>query len=433
MHTKKHLGFTALRKQLSQRLFEMEDNRQEGKVKYCLHDCFISAFAMMFFQDPSLLEFQRQMEKRINLNNLKTMFHVSAIPKDTQLRDVLDEVPSDKLKDVFSDYFRQLQRGKHLEGYQFLPGKYLITLDGSEYFSSEKVCCPGCLRKNSKKGNVRYYHQILQAALVHPDYKQVIPLAPEQIQNTDGNDKQDCETNAGKRIVKKIRQAHPKLGIIIVADSLYSKQPFIKELKDERMSFILVAKPKDHKIMMEWIEEQKQMGEVCRLQYKDQKGRYHFYEWINAVPLNGNKNTYWVNYFEYQIIANGKTTYRNSWITDISIDRDNVKHLVRGGRCRWKIENETFNTLKNQGYHLEHNFGHGKKYLSMNFFILNLLAFFMHQIFELTDLLYQKCRAKFSARIEYWNQLRCTFRILLFKSWEALLRFVLSPPLAHSP
>jgi len=433
MHTKKHLGFTALRKQLSERLFEMEDNRQEGKVKYCLHDCFMSGFAMMFFQDPSLLEFQRQMEEAINLNNLKTMFHVSAIPNDTQLRDVLDETPSDKLEEVFSDHFGQLQRGKHLEIYQFLPGKYLITLDGSEYFSSEKICCPSCLVKTSKKGDVRYHHQILQAALVHPDCKQVIALAPEQIQNTDGNDKQDCETNAGKRIVKKIRQAHPKLGIIIVADSLYSKQPFIKELKNEKMSFILVAKPKDHKIMMEWVGEQKQMGEVSRLQYKDQKGRDHVYEWINAVPLNGNKHTYWVNYFEYQIIANGKTTYRNSWITDISIDKGNVKHLVRGGRSRWKIENETFNTLKNQGYHLEHNFGHGKKYLSMNFFLLNLLAFFMHQIFELTDLLYQKCRGKFSARIEYWNQLRCTFRILLFNSWETLLRFIISPPLARAP
>jgi len=433
MHTKKHLGFTALRTQLSGRLFEMEDNRQEGKVKYSLHDCFMSGFAMMFFQDPSLLEFQRQMEEAINLNNLKTMFHVRAIPKDTQLRDVLDETPSDKLEEVFSGYFGQLQRGKHLEGYQFLPGKYLITLDGSEYFSSEKICCAGCLVKTSKKGNVRYHHQILQAALVHPEYRQVIPLAPEQIQNTDGNDKQDCEINAGKRIVKKIRQAHPKLGIIIVADSLYSKQPFIKELKNEKMSFILVAKPKDHKIMMEWVGEQKQMGEVSRLKYKDQKGRDHVHEWINAVPLNGNKNTYWVNYFEYQIIANGKTTYRNSWITDIPIDRDNVKHLVRAGRSRWKIENETFNTLKNQGYHLEHNFGHGKKYLSMNFFLLNILAFFMHQIFELTDPLYQKCRSKFSARMEYWNQLRCTFRILLFNSWEALLRFIISPPLARAP
>ncbi len=180
--------------------------------------------------------------------------------------------------------------------------------------------------------------------------------------------------------------------------------------------------------MMEWVCEQVQLGEVSHWEYTDQKGRTHQYRWINKVPLNGNEKTCWVNYFEYSLIVDGKRTYHNSWVTDIEVDRNNVKQLVKGGRARWKIENEGFNTLKNQGYHLEHNFGHGKKNLSMNFFLLNLLAFFMHQIFELTDLLYQKCRAKFSSRLEYWNQLRCTFRILIFKSWEKMLGFIISPP-----
>lgn len=411
----------------------MPDNRQEGKVQYPLHDCFMSGFAMMFFQDPSLLAFQRRMQEVNNLNNLKTVFQIDAIPGDSQLRSVLDQNPGDKLEEVFVDYFRCLQRGKHLEGYQFLPGQYLITLDGSEYFSSEKISCHSCLRQTPKKGPIRYHHQILQAALVHPDCKQVIPLAPEQIKNTDGTDKQDCEINAGKRILSKIRNAHPQLGIVIVGDGLYSKQPFIKELKGLGMSFILVAKPDDHKIMMEWVQEQKQMGETLTLEHLDQKGRKHIYQWINAVPLNGNQDTCLVNYFEYQLVLNGKITYHNSWVTDMPVDKDNVSHFVRGGRARWKIENETFNTLKNQGYHLEHNFGHGQENLSMNFFLLNLIAFFMHQIFELTDLLYQTCRTKFSARLEYWNQLRCTFRILLFHSWEDLLRLIIAPPQALAP
>lgn len=388
----------------------------------------MSGFAMMYFQDPSLLQFQRRMEEANQQNNLRNMFDVDVIPGDTQLRDQLDNSPSDKLEEVFSDFFRQLQRAKQLENYQFMPGKYLITLDGSGYFSSHKINCPSCLVTTPKKGPPRYHHQILQAALVHPDCKQVIPLAPEPIRNTDGKDKQDCEINASKRILKKIRQTHPKLGIIIVGDGLYSKQPFIECLKEAGFSFILVAKPDDHKIMMEWVCEQEQLGEFSHWEYTDQKGRTHQYRWINKVPLNGNEKTCWVNYFEYSLIVKGKRTYHNSWITGIEVDRGNVKQLVKGGRARWKIENEGFNTLKNQGYHLEHNFGHGKKNLSMNFFLLNLLAFFMHQIFELTDLLYQKCRAKFSARIEYWNQLRCTFRILIFKSWEEMLGFIISPP-----
>ena len=179
---------------------------------------------------------------------------------------------------------------------------------------------------------------------------------------------------------------------------------------------------------MEWVSEQKRRGNVSRMEYKDKKGRKHVYEWINEVPLNGYDDTIWVNYIEYKIIGEEKINYHNSWITDIPLSRNNIEHLVRGGRSRWKIENETFNTLKNQGYHLEHNFGHGKKNLSINFFLLNLLAFFVHQILELTDLLYQKCRAKFSSRKEYWNHLRVTFRILLFESWEEYLNFFYSPP-----
>jgi hypothetical protein len=434
VHIKKDLGFTALRSTLSKRLRESKDNRQNGKVKHSLHDCFMSSFAMMYFQDSSLLSFQRRMQEVNQRNNLMTMFNVSNIPSETQLRDVLDETPSDRIEDVFSDYFFQLQRGKHLEGYQFMPGKYLATLDGSEYFSSGKIHCPGCLIKASKKsGDTRYAHQILQASIVHPGKKQIIPLAPEAIKNVDGTDKQDCEINAGKRLIRKIRETHPRLGLIIVGDGLYSKQPFIEDTAALGMSFILVAKPDDHKIMMEWISEQRQLKEVFRLEFKDQKGRQHVYEWINGVPLNGNQNSVGVNYFEYRLTVGEKTTYKNSWVTDIVINRDNVTILVSGGRARWKIENEGFNTLKNHGYHLDHNFGHGDKNLSMNFFLLNMLAFFMHQILELTDLLYQSCRARFSSRTEYWNQLRCTVRIILFESWEDLLRLVTSPSTARPP
>jgi len=86
-----------------------------------------------------------------------------------------------------------------------------------------------------------------------------------------------------------------------------------------------------------------------------------------------------VNYVEYRMENGGETTYRNSWVSDLPISENNVKEVVKIGRRRWKIENETFNTLKNQGYHVEHSFGHGQKQLSFKFFLLNLLAFFMHQ------------------------------------------------------
>lgn len=427
MHSKKHLGFAALRRTLSERFHQIEDKRQKGKVRHSMHDCLMSGFAMMYFQDPSLLQFQRRLEEEIHNNNLKTIFGVQSIPKDTQMRDVIDEIEGKELEPLFADYFRALQRGKHLEGYRVLGDYYLISMDGSGYFSSDKIHCPGCLRKESKSGKIIYAHQILQAALMRPGKREVIPLAPEAILNSDGNGKQDCEISAGKRLIKKIRSAHPKLKILIVADSLHSKQPFIEELGRQGMSYILVAKPDDHKILMEWVGEQRQLGEVSRIEVKDIKGRVHIYEWINDVPLNGNKNAPLVNYFEYWLMDNGKVGYHNSWVTDIRIGGQNVEELVRCGRCRWKIENEVFNTLKNHGYYIEHNYGHGEKHLSMNFFLLNLLAFFFHQIFQLTDTLYQQVRMKFSSRRSMWECFRGIICALVFPDWETLLKRILRP------
>ncbi len=427
MHIKKHLGFSALRGALSEQWHQIEDHRQKGKVQHSLHDCLMGGFAMMYFQDSSLLQFQRRLEEEIRNNNLKTMFSVESIPKDSQMRDVIDETESSEIEPLFGDYFRALQRGKHLEGYRVLGGYYLTAMDGSGYFSSDKIHCPGCLRKGSKSGEVRYEHQILQAALMRPGKREVIPLAPEAILNSDGNGKQDCEIEAGKRLIKKIRSAHPKLKILIVADSLHSKQPFIEELGRERMSYILVAKPEDHKILMEWVGEQRKLGEVSRTELRDRRGRQHIYEWINNVPLNGNKDAPLVNYFEYRLMDNGKVGYHNSWVTDIRISEQNVEELVRCGRCRWKIENEVFNTLKNHGYYIEHNYGHGEKHLSMNFFLLNLLAFLFHQIFQLTDTLYQQVRMKFSSRRSMWECFRGVICVLVFPDWETLLKRILRP------
>lgn len=209
MHSKKHLGFAALRRTLSERFHQIEDKRQKGKVRHSMHDCLMSGFAMMYFQDPSLLQFQRRLEEEIHNNNLKTIFGVQSIPKDTQMRDVIDEIEGKELEPLFADYFRALQRGKHLEGYRVLGDYYLISMDGSGYFSSDKIHCPGCLRKESKSGKIIYAHQILQAALMRPGKREVIPLAPEAILNSDGNGKQDCEISAGKRLIKKIRSAPP--------------------------------------------------------------------------------------------------------------------------------------------------------------------------------------------------------------------------------
>jgi hypothetical protein len=427
----KHLSFQSLRHCLTLLFRDIPDRRQKKKVQHTIHDVVMSGFAMMYFQDPSLLQFQRRLREE-GSDNLSTIFKVESIPEDTQMRKVLDEVDPEQFRPGFKHYLHRLQRGKHLEQYRLFDGSYLCVTDGSGYFSSTELSCPGCLTKEHRNGTKSYQHQILMSAIAHPDLRQVLPLMPEEICNSDGSDKQDCEINAGKRFIRKLRQDHPNLKITLGWDGISSKQPLIEMAREERMNFIFVAKPTDHTILMEWVREQKALGEVKTKTVTDEKGRTHRYEWINQVPLNGNKDTVMVNFFLYQMVDTNKkgereVVYRNSWVTDFVIDSGNIVDLVKAGRCRWKIENECFNTLKNQGYYLEHNYGHGKKHLSFNFLLLTLFAFYCHQVGELTDSLYQAVRKKCGSKRELWETVRAYIKIIVFDSMQMLFEFVLKP------
>lgn len=432
MHPKKHLSFGSLIHGFQRRVEGINDQRQAAKISYRLWDLVGSGLACMFFQDRSLLQFQKRLAEDEQRSNLQTLFGVKEIPEETQLRDGVDGLPSEEFAAVFKEFFQRLQRGKQLERYQFLDGKYLISMDGTQYFTSKNISCAHCLTA-THGAEVTYSHKVLQGALMHPDSRQVIPLMAEDIRNEDGQTKQDCEINAGKRFLERSRTDHPQLGIIVVGDGLFSKQPMIEEVLRQRMSFIFVAKAADHKPMMEYLEEVPALNE---LRIQGEQGTTLVYRWLNDVPLNAREDALTVNYFEFQILAPGKdgqlkVTYKNSWVTDIALSRDNIEHMVRGGRCRWKLENECFNNLKNQGYHLEHNYGHGTHYLAFNFYLLTLLAFFMHQVAELTDHLFQACREKFGSKLHLWETLRSYIKILLFQSWEHLLDFALRPKHYH--
>jgi hypothetical protein len=421
---------------LAEQIVRIADGRQQAKVDYSLRDCYLGAFAMFYLQDPSLLEFQRRFQQTVSSNNLKTVFGVAQIPGDTQLRDLIDRHAHHPISDVYSIFLQRLRDKGILGRFEFLPQQYLLTLDGSQYFGSDRLQCPRCLVKEHKDGRREYSHQILQATIVHPDLRQVIPLAPEFIGNEDGHDKQDCEINAAKRLIARLRASAEQLPYIIVGDGLYSKQPFVLLLmqKPQPLHFILVAKPADHKDLFANVVGLRRGKLLERKELLDKHGRRHRYEWVNEVPLNADPKSPSVNYLEYTIFAkDGSLNYHNSWVTDLTLDEQSVEWITRGGRARWKIENESFNTLKNQGYHLEHNFGHGRQYLSEAFFLLNLLAFLFHQIFELVDGLYQQARAGFSARREYWNAIRNSFRLFLFKSWDEVLQRINSPPLPAFP
>jgi hypothetical protein len=305
----------------------------------------------------------------------------------------------------------------------FMGGYYLVSLDGTGYFASKEVHCEACLqRKNKRTGEITYAHQMLGAAIVHPDRKEVIPLAPEPIIKQDGEQKNDCERNAAKRFLAKVRQDHPRLPIIIIEDALSANAPHIQELKRHNLRFILGVKPGDHVYLFDYMAQAH--AEDKTEQFEMQKeGVTHRFRYLNDVPLNEVNREVRVNFLEYWEIEGDKIQHF-TWVTDFTISQQNVYALMRGGRARWKIENETFNTLKNQGYHFEHNFGHGRQHLSVVFALLMMLAFAVDQIQQLGCQLFQVAWHQVGSKRRLWERIRSLFYELLFDSMSAILRAI---------
>ena len=118
-----------------------------------------------------------------------------------------------------------------------------VVLDGSQYFSAEKIQCPACLQRQDKNGDVHYSHSVVAATLVRAGSHDILPLDAEAVRNTDGRAKQDCEINAGKRLIVRLRQEHRQLQMVVAGDDLYAHEPFILDLRALQMNFVLVAKP----------------------------------------------------------------------------------------------------------------------------------------------------------------------------------------------
>lgn len=412
---RKDLSIPSLIAHIHKGFSKIKDPRPVAKSNISIVDHLMSGLAVFSLKCSSLLDYDRKRANEVTGQNLRNLYMVNTPPSDTYLRERLDEVNPDDLRPAFKKVFALFQRGKGLEEFEYLDGHVLLSGDGTGYFSSSKVSCPGCCKKEHSNGTVSYYHQMFGVCVVHPDKRNVIPLCPEPILNQDGSDKNDCERNACKRFLENFRREHPHLKAILVEDGLSSTGPNIRMIEEHSLKYILVARPGDHQFLFEQLEsnENTQYYEV-----QGTDGTYHQFHFINGISLNKSNMDVKVNLIEYrQTSVKGKET-NFSWVTNIPVTISNIMTIMRGGRARWKIENETFNTLKNLGYNFEHNYGHGKKYLSTIFCMLMMLAFLIDQVQEVCCALYRKCRETLHTYRELWENMRVLFRRINLGSWE---------------
>jgi hypothetical protein len=413
--------------------FSRVPDPRTGDVDISLCDSLMSGYAVFSLKAPSLLAFDQK--RKEEEENLRSIFHIRTIPCDTQMRTILDEVDPEYLRPCYKAVFSALQRGKALEEMAFLDGYYLLLMDGTEYFSSEKLKSPYCMeRTSSKTGVTTYYLQTLGVVLAHPDRKEVIPLMPEPISKQDGATKNDCEMNASRRLLLKIRKDHPHLKVIVCQDAISPNGPYIRFLMQHDFRFILRVKESDHAHLFNQMDKaiKKCKAKDITLQDPTDPEKLHVFRWVNGVSINASHKDVEVNLLEYWEVRGEEKKYF-SWVTDFTITSENVYQIMRGGRARWKIENETFNTLKNQGYNYEHNFGLGEKYLSMVFVNLMMLAFLVDQSQQLTCTLFQSVWKKVGSKKALWEKVRALFSCFLFDSMELLYLAILHGFEKHPP
>ena len=428
MRPLKKLTFDAFRDELARIFAQIEDPRDLRRLTWELPAVLMSAFAMLFFQHPSLLEYQRRMKERTGQSNLERVFRVAAIPSDTQMREILDGVPTEPLRRILPQTFEQMRQVgwtarfvSAVEGKQYYP----VVLDGSEYFHSTQIHCSHCLHQRQANGETHYSHLVVGATVTRAGSHAIVPLDAEEVRNSEGQEPQDCELTAAKRLVKRLRAEHRQLAMCIVGDDLYGHEPLITELQRLRLRFVLVAKPSSHPALFAQVADREQRGECVRGTWTEGTGprrRTFPYRTTADLALTQSEAVR-VNFLEvWEQRPDGTVGYHNSWVTDFGVTAETVAALVGIGRSRWKIENEQFNVQKNHGYELEHNYGHGQQTLSMVFYLLNLLAFLAHKLLEFGDRLYQQCRAGESRR-GLWTLFRSAFYLIAFDTWEALLRY----------
>jgi hypothetical protein len=399
-------------------------------TRYTIQNAALGAFGIFFMQSPSFLEYQRQLNQCQGRDNAQTLFGVEPIPCDNQIRTLLDPIAPRYFAPVFFEVFAHLEQQHWLEPFRVLDQQLLVSLDGTQYFSSQALHCRNCLTRQLSNGQPLYYHTAITPVIVCPGHAQVIALAPEYIMPQDGQAKQDCEQAAGKRWITQHAATLVPHHVTLLGDALYSKAPFCALALHQGFNFILVCKPDSHPKLYERLAFWQAQGAITQWEQRRRKGRMTevaIYRFMNEVLLQGGKHALAVNWVEMTVVnaKTGAQLYYNTFITNHRLSMANVAQVAQAGRGRWKIENENNNVLKTKGYHLEHNFGHGKQYLSATLLSLNLLAFLFHTVLEWSDERYALLRQVLARRQTFFDDIRALTRYIVFESWHHLMDFMI--------
>ena len=464
------LTFSNLVKKFHEVINSFPDTRTGTNTSVEIRDAALGTFSLFFMQNPSFLDYQKSMQKTKGKNNAQSLFGVYKILSDNHIRKLMDDVHPSYVFPMFSFIFDRLCQGGDINEFRSYNDNLLVALDATDYYSSQAIQCDCCNQAHhkDKDGNdlgTTYSHKVVTPVIVKPGENKVISLIPEFVTPQDGHDKQDCENTAAKRWIRTHGPKLKKLGTTLTGDDAYCNQPLCELMLEEGLDFIVVCKKDSHKTLYEYLEflkedirtlEKRQLNPGGKGGKGGKSYRIDTYRFLNGLPLRDGEDALEVNWCELTTtieIADVadvagvagvagedskdkaaveekekekvKVIYKNAFVTNVEITKENVKQIAADGRARWKVENENNNVLKTKGYHLEHNFGHGKKNLSALFLTFNILAFLVHTVLDIMDEKYQLIRRELPSRMTFFSDLRALTRYIYFETWDELMNFML--------
>lgn len=343
-------------------IMEMDDPRNQSYITYTQADLGYMAILKNVCGQHSMREMEENFNEETCIETLRIMSgnrHLEEMPHYDTLNYYLEKLSSECLSDLRKRMVTSLIRGKQFNRNRLLGRYWRVILDGTGLFYFKEKHCENCLctvRKNDDgKITKLYYHKVMEAKIVLSD-NIIISLGTEFIENEKEDiSKQDCEMNAAKRLLKRMKKEYPRLPICIQGDALYATEPFMKLCREYSWEYLFTQKDTRQKKLdegFEWIKS----GEdaVCQTGLCKEKGTAFYANHVEEVA--GKTETMNVFEYEYQVKdKEGKSkTIRFQWVSSLEVTKRNLEEMILAGRGRWKIENEGFNNQKNGLYRIEH-------------------------------------------------------------------------------
>ena len=359
----------------------LTDTRNQSYVTYKMKTICVTRLFGLLCGLTSMTEITNNFNSDNCITNISNISgqKLDELPYWETIQDVFINIKTDELREIQKYIVKTLIRSKMFDKYKF-NGAFQLLFDGTGLSNHNYNLNNNCLQRKHKDGKISYYKYVLECKLVVGNI--VISLDSEFIENDKmltEKQKQDCETNAFKRMIKRIKKNYPKYKFIITGDALYATTPIIKICKKFNWNYIFNLKPDRLKEINETFED--------NINYQNETTHKNYFLSTNIIYNNISLNA-----FKYIEIKNNKsTTFR--YISDLNINDSNIKEIVELGRHRWKIENEGFYTQKHRTFDITHLNSRNDTAMKNHYFFIQF-AHTIRQLLELGNILTKTLKLK---------------------------------------